>query len=830
MPKSAEKKAFFTNVGNGRKEWLRKMNTALSWIKAYVPELECTDQEYCDAMTLSGTKVEGYERLDKNLEKIVVGQIEKIERHPDADKLIVCQVNIGAETIQIVTGAPNVKEGDKVPVVLDGGKVAGGHDGGPLPEEGIAIKAGKLRGVPSNGMMCSIEELGTTREMYPEAPEYGIYIFGEDAEVGSDAVEALGLRDTVFEYEITSNRVDCYSVLGIAREAAATFRKPFLAPEVEIQENGEKVEDYISVEVQDADLCPRYTARVCTNIKIAPSPKWMQRRLAASGIRPINNLVDITNYVMEEYGQPMHAYDLDQIAGHKIIVRRAKDGDEFQTLDGQVRKLDSEVLMICDAEKEIGIAGIMGGENSKITDDVKTVLFEAATFNGTNIRKSAKRIGLRTDASGKFEKGLAPRNAEAAINRACQLIQELGCGEVVGGIADVCQPVKEPVKIEFDAKKVNRLLGTEISEEEMLGIFQMIELKYDEETQMLEIPSFRQDLLGAADIAEEVARFYGYDKIPVSLPNGEATTGKLSFKLRIEQKARVIAEYCGFSQGMCYSFESPKVFDKLLIPEGDALRKAITIANPLGEDFSIMRTVSLNGMLNSLSTNYNRRNKEVRLYELGNIYIADELPLTKLPEERVQFTLGMYGEGDFYSMKGVVEEFFDCIGMRKKAVYDPASGKPFLHPGRQADIIYEGKKVGYLGEVHPEVCDNYDIGTKAYVAVLDMPEIIPFATFDRKYEGIAKYPAVSRDISMVVPKDILAGQIEAVIAQRGGKILEGYQLFDIYEGAQIKKGFKSMAYSITFRAKDRTLEESDITAVMKKILNGLEGLGIELRQ
>ena len=349
----------------------------------------------------------------------------------------------------------------------------------------------------------------------------------------------------------------------------------------------------------------------------------------------------------------------------------------------------------------------------------------------------------------------------------------------------------------------------------MLGIFRMIELKYDEETQMLEIPSFRQDLLGAADIAEEVARFYGYDKIPVSLPNGEATTGKLSFKLRIEQKARDIAEYCGFSQGMCYSFESPK---------------AITIANPLGEDFSIMRTVSLNGMLNSLSTNYNRRNKEVRLYELGNIYIADELPLTKLPEERVQFTLGMYGEGDFYSMKGVVEEFFDCIGMRKKAVYDPASGKPFLHPGRQADIIYEGKKVGYLGEVHPEVCDNYDIGTKAYVAVLDMPEIIPFATFDRKYEGIAKYPAVSRDISMVVPKDILAGQIEAVIAQRGGKILEGYQLFDIYEGAQIKKGFKSMAYSITFRAKDRTLEESDITAVMKKILNGLEGLGIELRQ
>ncbi len=781
-------------------------------------------------MTLTGTKVEGYERLDKNLEKIVVGQIEKIEKHPDADKLIVCQVNVGDEVIQIVTGAPNVKEGDKVPVVLDGGKVAGGHDGGPLPEAGVPIKAGKLRGVPSSGMMCSIEEMGMTREMYPEAPEYGIYIFEEDVEVGSDAVEALGLRDTVFEYEITSNRVDCYSVLGIAREAAATFRKPFVEPEVTVKENGEKVEDYISVEVQDGDLCPRYTARVCTNIKIAPSPKWMQRRLAASGIRPINNLVDITNYVMEEYGQPMHAYDLDAIAGRKIIVRRAKDGDEFQTLDGQVRKLDREVLMICDAEKEIGIAGIMGGENSKITDDVKTVLFEAASFNGTNIRKSAKRIGLRTDASGKFEKGLDPHNAEAAINRACQLIQELGCGDVVGGMADVCQPMKGPVTIPFCPDKINQLLGTDISEGEMLGIFRMIELKYNAGTKMLEVPSFRQDLLGTADIAEEVARFYGYDKIPVSLPSGEATTGKLPFKLRIEQKARDIAEFCGFSQGMCYSFESPKVFDKLLIPEEDGLRRAITIANPLGEDFSIMRTVSLNGMLTSLATNYNRRNKSVRLYELGNIYIPGELPLVELPMERMQFTLGMYGEGDFYTMKGVVEEFFDCIGMKEKVVYDPASGKPFLHPGRQADIVYEGEKVGYLGEVHPEVCDNYDIGTKVYVAVLDMPKVVSFATFDRKYEGIAKYPAVSRDISMVVPKAILAGQIEAVIVQRGGKMLESYQLFDIYEGEQIKEGFKSMAYSITFRAKDRTLEEGDVAAVMKKILNGLEGLDIELRK
>lgn len=805
------------------------MNTALSWIKAYVPDLECTDQEYMDAMTLSGTKVEGYSRRDHNLEKIVVGQIEKIERHPDADKLIVCQVNIGSEVIQIVTGAPNVKEGDKVPVVLDGGKVAGGHDGGPMPEEGIVIKAGKLRGVPSNGMMCSIEELGSDRNMYPEAPEFGIYIFEEDVEVGADAIEVLGLHDTVFEYEVTSNRVDCYSVIGIAREAAATFRKPFYPPQVVVTGNGGKVEDYISVAVEDQELCPRYCARVCTNIQIGPSPKWMQRRLAASGIRPINNLVDITNYVMEEYGQPMHAYDLDTIVGHKIIVRRAKDGDVFRTLDGQERNLDADVLMICDAEKEVGIAGIMGGENSMITDEVKTVLFEAASFNGANIRKSAKRVGLRTDASGKFEKGLDPHNAEAAINRACQLIEELGCGEVVDGMVDVCGEFKAEVTLPFEPDNYNKLLGTEVSKEEMLDIFKMIEVRYDQAANELIIPTFRQDLLRQCDIAEEVARFYGYDKIPSTLPKGEATTGKLPFKLRIEQKARDIAEYCGFSQGMCYSFESPKVFDKLLLDVDDPLRRAISIANPLGEDFSTMRTISLNGMLTSLATNYNRRNKDVRLYELGNIYVPESLPLTKLPEERMQFTLGMYGEGDFFTMKGVVEEFFESIGLHKRLTYDPNAGRNFLHPGRQANVIYEGCVLGYLGEVHPEVCDNYNMKTKAYVAVLDMPNIIPYATFDRKYEGVAKYPAVTRDISMVVPKEILAGQIETVILQRGGKILEDYRLFDIYEGDQIKEGYKSVAYSITFRAKDRTLEEADITAVMKKILNGLEGMGIELR-
>ncbi len=806
------------------------MNTSLSWIKAYVPDLDVTAQEYTDAMTLSGTKVENYEEMDADLDKIVVGQIDKIEKHPDADKLIVCQVNIGTESIQIVTGAPNVHEGDKVPVVLAGGRVAGGHEPGSRVAGGIKIKKGKLRGIESNGMMCSIEELGSSRDMYPDAPENGIYILPEDTEVGADVVKLLGLDDVVFEYEITSNRVDCYSVVGIAREAAATFRKTFCPPQVTPTGNDEDVNDYIKVTVKDTDLCPRYCARIVKNIKIGPSPKWMQRRLASVGIRPINNLVDITNYVMEEYGQPMHAYDLDTIAGREIIVKRAEDGEKFTTLDGQERQMDSSVLMICDGEKSVGIAGIMGGENSMITDDVKTMLFEAACFDGTNIRKSSKKVGLRTDASGKFEKGLDPNNAQAAIDRACQLVEELGAGEVVGGMVDVYGKKKEPVRVPFDADEINAILGTDISREDMLSYFRMIDLEYDEDANEVIAPTFRHDLFRIADLAEEVARFYGYDNIPTTLPKGEATTGKLSFKLRIEEVARNVAEYCGFSQGMTYSFESPKVFDRLLFPVDAPERKAISIMNPLGEDYSIMRTTSLNGMLTSLATNYNRRNKNVRLYELGNIYLPKTLPLTELPEERMQFTLGMYGEGDFFSMKGVVEEFLEKAGLSKKESYDPKAGKPFLHPGRQANIIYDGTVIGYLGEVHPDVADTYGIGERAYVAVIDMPEVVSRANFDRKYEGIARFPAVTRDISMVMPKEIMVGQVEEVIENKGGQYLESYALFDLYEGAQIKEGFKSVAYSIVFRAKDRTLAEADVSKAMDAILGALEEMGIELRK
>ena len=810
------------------------MRTSLKWIKDLVPGIEdLTPQEYLDAMTLSGSKGEYYVELDKNLENIVIGQILKIEKHPDADKLVICQVNVGQEEpVQIVTGAPNVFEGAVVPVVLAGGKVAGGHDGSTPPEEGIKIKKGKLRGVPSNGMMCSIEELGSSRDMYPDAPENGIYIFKnrEDIKPGDNAVKALGLDDAVIEYEITSNRVDCFSILGIAREAAVTFGKPFCPPVVEPTGNDEDVNDFISVEVNDTELCPRYTARVVKNIKVGPSPEWMQRRLAAQGIRPINNIVDITNYVMEEYGQPMHAYDLSTIAGQKIIVRRAEDNEKFVTLDGQERTLDSSMLMICDAEKPVGIAGIMGGENSMITDDVDAILFEAACFDGTNIRLSGKKLGMRTDAQSKFEKGLDPNNASAAIDRACQLIEVLGCGEVVGGMVDVYGKVKEPHEIPFQPERINRLLGTDLSAEQMLDYFKSLELEYDADRNVMIIPTFRQDLLGTADLAEEVARFYGYSNIPSTLPSGESTSGKVSFKHRVEDVAKETAEFCGFSEGMTFSFESPKVFDKLRLDADDPLRQAITIANPQGEDYSIMKTTPLNGMLVSLARNFNRRNKDVKLYEMAKIYLPKSLPLTEYADERVQFTLGFYGEGDFFTMKGVVEEFLERAGMHDIVDYDPNAGKSFLHPGRQANIIYQGKVIGYMGEIHPEVCENYDLKTRAYIAVLDMPVITEMATFDRHFKGIAKHPAVNRDISMVVKKDILVGQIEKVIREKGGHHLESYHLFDIYEGSQIKPGYKSVAYSITFRANDRTLEEKDITTAMDKIIAGLEDLGIELRK
>ena len=547
------------------------------------------------------------------------------------------------------------------------------------------------------------------------------------------------------------------------------------------------------MDVQAPDLCSRYVARVVKNIKIAPSPEWMQRRLAASGIRPINNIVDITNYVMEEYAQPMHAYDLDTIAGHKIVVKRAEDGEKFQTLDGQERELDSSILMICDGEKSVGLAGIMGGENSKITDDVNTMLFEAACFDGTNIRLSGKKLGMRTDAQAKFEKGPDPNNTIEAMNRACQLIEELGAGEVVGGCVDVYPKKKEPIDVPYDVDKINGLLGIDVSEETMCEYWSLVDLVPDKEKKCVHIPTWRQDVLRLADLAEEVARFYGYDKIPTTLPSGEATQGGVSYQTSICNIIRNVIEQYGFSEGMTYSFESPKVFDKLLIPMESDLRQAIEISNPLGVDYSIMRTTPLNGMLTSLATNYNHRNKDVRLYELANVYLPESLPLTKLPKEKMMLALGMYGEGDFFDMKGCVETIFEKLGIHHVVSYEVKEDRPYLHPGRKADVVIDGETVGYLGEVHPEVADNYNLGTKTYIAVLDIEKLAEKANFDVKYKGVAKFPAVTRDLSLAMKPTVLAGQVEDVLRKRGGKLLEDYHLFDIYEGENVGADEKSLA-------------------------------------
>ncbi len=815
------------------------MVTSLNWIKDLVPGLDVSPQEYRDAMTLSGSKVEGVTMMDQDLEKIVVGQIEKITPHPDADRLVVCQVNIGTEVVQIVTGAKNVKEGQKVPVVLDGGRVAGGHDGVKTPG-GIKIKKGKLRGVESAGMMCSIEELGSDRNMFPEAPEDGIYILPEDTKVGADAIALFGMNDAVVEYEITSNRVDCFSVIGIAREAAATFEKDFCPPVVKETGNQEDVKDFISVEVKDPALCKRYCARVVKNVKIGPSPEWMKQRLRAHGIRPINNYVDITNYVMEEFGQPMHAFDLDTIAGKKIVVKRAENGQKFVTLDGQERTLTDSILTICDGEKAVALGGIMGGENSMITDNVKTVLFEAANFDGTNIRLSSKKIGLRTDASSKFEKGLDPDNALLAMNRACQLVEELGCGEVVGGVVDVYAGGLSEHHIPFDADWINRFLGTEIPRDVMVSYLKRLEIRLDDEKGEVICPAWRQDLLSAADVAEEVARFYGYDKIPVTLPAGEMVSGGRTAMMKLERIARNVAEYNGFSQIMNYSFESPKVFDKLLIPsetgeyQDAAIRQAVPIINPLGEDFSIMRTISLNGMLTSLSTNANRRNKNVRLYELANIYLPESLPVTDaLPDERMQFTLGMYGEGGFFDLKGVVLEFLEEAGLTALPRFTSEMKdleRPYLHPGRKADILYQEQRIGFIGELHPLVTKAYDIRERVTVAVLDLPVVLSQSkNVEKKYHPVSNFPAVTRDISLVVPKTIPVGDIEERIRTKAGTHFESLTLFDVYEGAQIDEGFKSVSYSLTFRGQEKTLEEDEVVGAMDRIMKELSGMGITLR-
>lgn len=798
------------------------MNLPISWLKEYV-DIDCSTQKFMDDITLSGSKVEAVENKGDAISNVVVGKVLSIEPHPDADKLVITKIDVGnGEPLQIVTGATNLVVGAYVPVAMIGATV---YHAGQIEK----IKKGKLRGVESSGMLCSVEELGFTRNDYPEAPENGIYIFPEAQELGADVKKILEIDDDVVEFEITSNRPDCFSIVGLARETAATFRKPLKYPEITVEEKcSDKAEDMISVEIQNPELCPRYIARVVKNVKIEPSPQWLRHRLTAAGVRPINNIVDITNYVMLELGQPMHAFDIDAIDGDKIIVRNAMEDEKITTLDGQERQLDLSMLVIADKNKAVAVAGVMGGENSKINPNARAILFESANFNGPNVRITAKKLGLRTDASAKYEKGLDPNLALDAVNRAVQLVELLGCGEVCKGMVDCYPNKRESWTVNYSAESINSLLGTKLSEQEIIDLLKLAEVEADGKT--AHIPTFRPDLEAEADLAEEVARFYGYDNIETTLAAGTPTVGKRSPKQNVEDIIRETMVAMGLSEAMTYSFESPKVFGKLNIEESSPLRDTVTISNPLGEDFSIMRTLTLNGMLNSLSTNYNRRNPEAALFELGNVYLPKALPLTELPIEKPMLTIGMYGKMDFYDIKGVTEELFSVLGMTDSVSYNPVSNIPYMHPGRLAEISAKGKAVGYVGEIHPNVTEKYSIGTKTYVAVIEVEALIEGAEFNRTYKALPKFPAMQRDIAMLVKDSVIVKDIESIIKEKGGKLLESVQLFDVYKGKQIEDGYKSVAYNISFRANDRTLTDEEVNSPMKKILVELESkLGAQLR-
>lgn len=797
------------------------MNVSMKWLKDYT-DINVDTDEFVAAMTMSGSNVDGVEKLGEEISGVVVGKILEIEQHPDADKLVVTQVDVGQDApVQIVTGANNIKVGDIVPISLPGAELAGG----------LKIKNGKLRGVESNGMMCSVEELGLDPMYWPDAPEHGIYIFDEAYELGTDVKPIFGLDDVHVEFEITSNRPDCFSVIGLAREAAVTLGTEFRYPEVSYEEIEGDINEVAAVEVLAPELCPRFVAKVLVDVDIKPSPKWMQDKLRSAGIRPINNLVDITNFVMVEMGQPMHAYDLEELTNGKIIVRTAGDGEIMMTLDGEERELDSSMLVIADEKEIIGVAGVMGGEGSKVKDNTGMIILEAANFNSMSVRKTSKKIGLRTDASTKFEKNLDPNNALLAMERACQLAEMVGAGRVLKGTIDIDAGSRTPNTVSYDPDSINRLLGTEISEADMVETFKALEFQVDEANRSVVAPTFRPDIEREADLAEEVARIYGYDKLPVTLATGTPTVGKKSFSQKMEDLTRQIMEDCSLNEAMTYSFESPKAFDKLGLPEDSPLRMAVTIDNPLGEDFSVMRTSTMNGILTALSNNYAKRNEVAALYEIGTIYEPKTVPLTELPKESQKLTIGMYGNCDFFDVKGVLETLFEAMNCLDKADWDPSIELSYLHPGRKAKVMLGEKEIGFIGEVHPNVCDAYEIDTKAYVAVIDMASLIKKASLDHKYTSVPKYPAVNRDISMKVADDVLVGSIEKIIRQRGGKLLEKVNLFDVYKGEHMEEGFKSVAYALSFRAPDRTLKEKEINKTMAKILNGLENqVGATLRQ
>jgi phenylalanyl-tRNA synthetase beta chain len=795
------------------------MKLPLKWLKDYT-DINVSPKEYADALTMSGSKVEGFEELGREIGGVVVGRIVSVEKHPDADRLLVSRVDTGNGIIQVVTGATNIKVNDLVPVALDGSTLPGG----------VKIKKGKLRGVESNGMMCSILELGLTKEEYPDAAEDGIFILEGDFAPGTDIREALGLNDTVVEFEITSNRPDCLSIIGLARESAATFGTKFKKPEIKVKELGDPVDGQATVEIRAPELCSRYAARIIKDVKIEPSPRWMQDRLMASGVRPINNIVDITNYVMLEYGQPMHAFDLENLEGRRIIVRTAEKGEKLRTLDDQDRELDDSMLVIADAEKPVAVAGVMGGADSEIKPDTRTILFESATFNGISVRLTAKKLGMRTEASGRFEKGLDPENAIEALNRAAQLVELLGAGTVCKGVID-CYPVKAEKKvIPFNPDSINALLGTNISVDRMKDIMERLEIEVNDEAGTVTAPTFRPDLECEADLAEEIARFYDYNNIKATLLEGKAATvGGKTRKQKIEDMIRQTMLSCGLSEAYTFSFSSTKMFDKLNLPADSELRQAVVIANPLGEDYSIMRTTTLPSMLETLATNYNRRVEEARLFEMSYVYLPKSLPLAELPYEKPVLTLGMYGNVDFYDLKGVLEELMEALGIKEYS-FEPVKNNPSYHPGRTAALLVNGKECGIFGEIHPSVAEKFGTAQRTYAGTVDIEPLVDNAEIKPEYKPMPKFPAVMRDIAVLVDDGVTVGRMERTIKEKAGEILEEVRLFDVYKGKQVPDGKKSVAFSFTFRSADRTLTDDEANSAMSQIVRALEDeFGARLR-
>lgn len=791
------------------------MDLSIRWLKDYVDIGDISMRDFSEAMSMSGSKVEGWTTEFEDVKNVVVGKILSVEPHPDSDHLVICQLDVGQqEPVQIVTGASNVHVGDMVPAALHKSQ---------LPN-GVKITKGKLRGVMSNGMMCSIAELNLTKGDFPYAAEDGIFLLQEDCQVGQDIASAIGCNDTCVEFEITPNRPDCLSVLGLAREAAVTFGKELKMHTPQVKGCGGDIHDYLSVEVRNPQLCPRYTAKVVKNVKIGPSPRWMRERLRASGVRPIDNIVDITNYVMLEYGQPMHAFDIEYVKDHKIIVRNAVSGETIQTLDGVDRTLSEDMLVIADSEKASAVAGVMGGEHSGINENTHTVVFESACFKGSSVRITAKKLGMRTESSGRFEKGLDAQNCLPAVMRACELVELLGAGEVVDGVIDVDNTNYQPTRIHLDADWTNRFLGTDIPKEQMVKI--LTDLQFQMEGDEIIVPSFRSDVEHKADIAEEIARFYGYNNIPTTIAKGSPEGGYNEYqKFERVVNQNMLAQ--GMYEIMTYSFVSPKQYDKIRLPKDDPKRQSVVIRNPLGEDTSIMRTNAIPSMMDILSKNYNNRNGAVSLYEIGNGYIPVEGEL--LPDEVPNLVLGMYGDDkDFFTLKGVVENLLDTLAIREYDV-DAKSDDPTFHPGRCAVLSKDGEEFGIIGEVHPLVCANYGINTRVYVGKLKLRKLFAMMDTQRSYVPMPKFPASTRDLALLCDDALPVMTMEKAIKAAAGKILEKIELFDVYKGSQIAQGKKSVAFNISMRASDRTLTDEEVNGAMSKILKALEELGAQIR-